>query len=519
MNDVAKLRAFLIEQPDVQRLGRVLQLAEGFELEIVICPSPVYANVLTELLARDLTSAERASRRLVVRSAGRGTPITEHDITRDLLDRLAEPAAREVVWLDLSFAQPDEVTAWRWLFHRLNERRNGLAEALAAPLVLLLPRWLEPVLPAEAPDLWSGRSLTVDLARQPTAPLQIDPSELVSRSGSESLSALRGQARTRAATVERSLEDRRAYASALRRFTTHALDHVPLPEVRRYVDADLVPLSETLDDPIEHARALRAQAAVRLREGEKEAALAILTGQVLPLLRDRARSSSDEMTAREIAETEQQIALVLEAQDRPGEAMRILQQDVLPRQKRMADVRGEAATLGQMANLLLRQGRLEEALDVLRARLLPLYEGPGHALSRAHTLGRIAAIHRARGDLDQAKQLYCDELAVYERQGDRRAVALTMSELADVAQARGELDDAERIRRVEVLPVLEPLGGFELYNEWIKLGRLLIERGAGDDLATASEYLQRAAAMAAALQLPFPDALRPFLPVDPPPPA
>jgi tetratricopeptide (TPR) repeat protein len=499
--DVA-LQYAVAGQSAVQRLCRVLRLADAFELEIVTCPVPVLATVLIDWLTDQLESDGRPVLHLLALPAQAGRGFGIEDIARGILDPLAN-ATGHLVFLDASAALADDYAAWRWMFHRLNERRNGLAAVLASPIVLLLPRWLEAVLPAEAPDLWSVRSLTIELLA--TEPPRREAGRTGARPDSSDgdLEALEQQAVARSLNATPgSVAGRRAYAAALRRFADAAVDRVDPAQLRRYVDDELVPLTATIGDPIEQARAFRSQAALRLREGDSLAALEILENLALPLV---------EHIDAERAAALIQLAEVLEARGDSDEAMRLLQDHVLPIQDRLGDEAAKVTTLAAIANTRLARGELDEARGLLHDEILPFYVRTGNDLARAHTMARIAAIAHARGDLDEALRIHREELPIYERLGDIRSRALAMGEIADILQARGELDEALRIHREEVVPVIERLGRPDQYNELIKLGHLLIRRGEPADLAEAKTYLQQAASLAASLNLPFPDGLRSWL--------
>jgi hypothetical protein len=80
-----------------------------------------------------------------------------------------------------------------------------------------------------------------------------------------------------------------------------------------------------------------------------------------------------------------------------------------------------------------------------------------------------------------------------------------MGQVADILQARGELDEAVRIDREHVLPILERHGGRDLLVALANLGSRLIKRGGAEDLVEARSHVERAAAMARAMRVPFPD--------------
>ena len=361
--------------------------------------------------------------------------------------------------------------------------------------------------PAEAPDLWSIRSVTVELLGG--EPARRDPGRVKESSGPwiEDLDALHRQAELRGDRARGgSMADQRAHAAALRRYANAALDRVDLEQLSRLVDDELIPLTATLDDPVERARALRTQAAVRLRQGDSNAALEILRTLVLPVI-------ENDDTERAI--TLGQIAAVLQVRGELDEALRIRREEVRPVYERVGDVRAKAVTMGRIADILQARGELDEALRIHREDELPVYERLGDVREKAVTMGQIAGILKARGELDEALRiLHQDLLLVYERLGDVRSKAVTMGKIADILKARGELDEALRIRREDALPVYERLGGRDLVVGLANLGILLIERGLGADLIEARRHLERAATMAASMHIPLPDHVHRWLASD-----
>lgn len=59
--------------------------------------------------------------------------------------------------------------SWREVFHRLNERRDVLRSQMGAPIFLIGTSWLKSELRDAAPDLWSIRSLVVELSSPDTS--------------------------------------------------------------------------------------------------------------------------------------------------------------------------------------------------------------------------------------------------------------------------------------------------------------------------------------------------------------
>jgi 3',5'-cyclic AMP phosphodiesterase CpdA/tetratricopeptide (TPR) repeat protein len=132
---------------------------------------------------------------------------------------------------------------------------------------------------------------------------------------------------------------------------------------------------------------------------------------------------------------------------------------------------------GVRSDLLWRQGNLaRQAGDLELANRAAEAKG-AHDAARgedrevALAAGLRADIHEARGQLDEALRIRRDEvLPVVERLGDVRAKAVTMSQIADILQARGQLDEALRIHRGEVLPVVERLG--DVREKAVTMGKI-----------------------------------------------
>jgi tetratricopeptide (TPR) repeat protein len=432
------LREAIAAHPGAQRLLSAVQLADSFELEIVACPTLLHAKARIAWLSERLPDPQPVCH-LAARRSDVTNRVGMEEIARDILGPLSSATDHRPVYLDASAAHIDEHAAWRWMFHRLNERRNELATTLSSPLIMLLPRWLEPVLPAEAPDLWSIRSVTIELPGNEPVRREQDRVEQHSSFWIEDLEDLRRQVEVRRDRANSgSMADRTAYAAALRRYVNAALGRVKFEELRRRVDEELIPLTATLDDAIERARALRTQAAVRLRQGDTNAALEILQALVLPIV---------EQDDAEHAAALGEIADVLETRGDLDEALRIRREDQLPIFERIGDVRSIAVTTTRIADILRERGEFDEALRILRKETLPVFERLGDLHSKAATMGNIAEILYARGEFDEALRILREEaLPVFERLGDVRWKAMMMEQIADILQERGDLDEALPIR-------------------------------------------------------------------------
>ena len=102
---------------------------------------------------------------------------------------------------------------------------------------------------------------------------------------------------------------------------------------------------------------------------------------------------------------------------------------------------------------------------------------------------QIADILQARGDLDEALRIRKDDvLPVLERLGDVRSMAIIQGQIADILDLRGDQDRALRIRKTEELPALVQHGDArEVAITQCKIAATLLARG---NLEEALEILK-----------------------------
>jgi hypothetical protein len=154
------------EQPlgaELQQLARAISLGNGFALYVLFCPSPAAArqalmDLHTEIARLEEGFAPCYQYQIFARTAAGDRLAMEQRQTIDaLFGEEAQPAHYLV--LNAAEAREDDEQALRFLFERLNERRNQLIERRQRPLLLVLPSFAEQLLAHAAPDLWSIRSL------------------------------------------------------------------------------------------------------------------------------------------------------------------------------------------------------------------------------------------------------------------------------------------------------------------------------------------------------------------------
>lgn len=139
------------------RLRRQLELADGFWLGFVFSSSPAVATTLRR----------RTDHVLALRAAKLEELLPpDPDALRASLRPLFDPGLSDAacVWIQAVVADRGPwQRAWDDVFLRLNERRDSLRRNLNGGLVLAAPTSAKPRVRDAAPDLWSIRSLVIEL--------------------------------------------------------------------------------------------------------------------------------------------------------------------------------------------------------------------------------------------------------------------------------------------------------------------------------------------------------------------
>ena len=152
-----------------QRLRQQLEFSAGFWLGFLFSPSQRTAAALRWRAEQILKF--RALRMRIVKPS---TPDDLRAVLAVLFEQ--ESAFASCVWIEaihsdpptLQSAQPGPwTTAWDDLLLRINERRDALRRHLSGGLVLVAPQEMKARARDAAPDLWSVRSLVIDLQPSP----------------------------------------------------------------------------------------------------------------------------------------------------------------------------------------------------------------------------------------------------------------------------------------------------------------------------------------------------------------
>ena len=164
-------------------------------------------------------------------------------------------------------------------------------------------------------------------------------------------------------------------------------------------------------------------------------------------------------------------ARVLEKQGRFLDALRLLEQEVLPRLNAASKQMDASMVKTQMASALLRLGRAKQAELLLRDEVIPYLREHADPRYLAVAQGRLGDVLQCTGRLGEALQsLRSEQLPAMEALGDLREVAIVKGKIADILRVRGELDEALKIYSDQLVPVFSLLGEtWELANTYGKI--------------------------------------------------
>ncbi|MBK9648366.1 MAG: tetratricopeptide repeat protein [Deltaproteobacteria bacterium] len=274
---------------------------------------------------------------------------------------------------------------------------------------------------------------------------------------------------------------------------------------------------------------------VLTRRGEHDAALQLLTRQILPWAQrlgeigivgrarvqrvelltalgqpeEVLRAQQDDVRAfsellREpavVANVQALITVMLHELDHQSdEALRRLREGMLPLVQRSGDVRAAAVVQHNIARILTARGLLDEALRVYQAEVLPVFRRLGEKRLVAETLNEIAGVYLGQGRRRKALRLFKDELApLVADLGDKYLQTRLSSRLVQLFSAMGRLDEALHLLQAVVLPWLREHGpAGEALAEEAFVVELQLRRGKPEDLAAARTSLPNIEAAAQA---------------------
>jgi tetratricopeptide (TPR) repeat protein len=151
--------------PEWQRLLTHFEWGVGFSFIVILVPNPQEAEIRRQALERTLAAANKSL--ALLRFA---TPDELKQLAARLLD--LQPATNTgAIWVTAVISTADKdfpawQAAWREAVARLNQFRNHLQKQFPVTLLFVGAPWLAETIRTYAPDLWSVRTLVVDIEPQ-----------------------------------------------------------------------------------------------------------------------------------------------------------------------------------------------------------------------------------------------------------------------------------------------------------------------------------------------------------------
>ena len=200
----------------------------------------------------------------------------------------------------------------------------------------------------------------------------------------------------------------------------------------------------------------------------------------------------------EVAQSLNNLALVLESQGKYAEAETLHQKALALRQKLLGPEHPDVATsLNNLALVLDSQGKYGEAEMLLRKALALRQKllGPEHP-EVAQSLNNLAAVLHRQGKYAEAETLYQKSLALYQKRlgAEHPEVAQSLNNLAYVLSSQGKLAEAETLHQ-KALALRQKLLGPEHPDVALSLNNLaavLVHQG---KYAEAEALVQKALAL------------------------
>lgn len=435
------------------RLHAQLKLTGGFWLGFLFTASPVSSRDLADRTAEFLRF--RARSMLLLR------PEIPRDLTavvRTLLD--GEADEQGCVWVSAVRTDSSEgdagpwTRAWDDLLLRLNERRDALRRRLSGGLVLAAHTAVRARVRAAAPDLWSVRSLVLDLEATPEL---VDRAQRVAERTHGRDAVAReadpdGLALALAEATRAEQSGKQGATRALADASNRLREQGKPPEARDWALRAMEAVQRE-QDPDDRLRATALVALVRAAHEDGDPVSAYqYAGQALgpnafPDPRERSMwLDLQGAVARDLARFS-------EARDAFEEALELSRRILQSYGDSPQALHDLSVTLNNVGTVRRELGELAEALDAfeesleLGRRILQSYgENPQALRNLSVTLDKVGEVLREQGELARARDAFVEALELRRRilqsYGESpqalRDLSVSLNRVGDVRRELGE---------------------------------------------------------------------------------
>ncbi len=411
----------------------------GFSFIVILVPNAQDAEIRRQALERTLAADNKTLALLRFASP---------DELKQLAARLLElePAADTgAIWVSAVISEADKdfpawQMAWREAVARLNQFRNHLQQRFSLTLLFVGAPWLAETIRTFAPDLWSVRTLVVEIEPGADALRDRFAAQQHYEAATQAVSASSPSVEL-ALNAAAKLRGKPGSEAELVRYLQRAGEE--LYDISNYglaeeVLQEAVTMQERLDPEA------RAMADALYYLGLVQYMLSYDTAaehlqKALPLYRRIGAVLGEANCIRSLGD----IAL---ARSQHEEA-RVRYEEALPLYRRIGDVLGEANCITRLGDIALERSQHEEA-RVRYEEALPLYRRIGAVLGEANCIASLGDIALARSQHEEARANFETALALYERIPEPYSIGWTQVRLARLATDETERDALVRAARL-----------------------------------------------------------------------
>lgn len=426
--DVLARRYRLDEQTEWHKLLAHFDLAQGFDLVVLLVPEADGATLCRHELEQYLAHENRALRALELTTPEALNRLPEHFLEATCDDNTA------LLWVEAVAPDytPDYAqwrAAWENALARLNAFRNPIRERFQCTLVFVGAPWLGEVMREIAPDLWSVRTF---VARIETAP------QRSSSPNSQTGFATSDQNSADSPDPEFALQ----YAEKLRGVTGKELE---LTDMLHRAGEGFASRHDWRRAEKSYAEALEIKQNSGATPESQLATLNELCYAYLTL----------GQVQRSLDLAEQQVALAREVGDRSnegnalcnlgnayeclGDARHAIEsyEQALVISREIEDRSGEGSDLGNLGIAYSNSGETQRAIELYEEQLAISRE-MGDRRGEGRALGNLGNAYSDLGETRRAIELYEQQLDIVHETGDRRGEGTALGNLGNAYESLGD---------------------------------------------------------------------------------
>jgi hypothetical protein len=398
----------LRESAEWQNLLRHFELTgDGFEFVVLLVPEIDGVEICRQALERYLAESGKTLWRI---------PLEETDDLKLLAGKLLDlklPESAGAVWVSATAHQTLSEegrwkAAWREGVAQINQYRNPLRNRIGTALIFAGAPWLQEIIRGMAPDLWSVRTLVVNIQPQPVAelPLSLSERELFdSGSSPDPELALREAEKLRGQPGKEL-----ALARMLHRAGEGLMGHDQWRQAASLFEQSLELKRRFHDSPESTGATLNTLGAANFVLGKVKEAISYFE-QSLSIARQIGDHLSEGQALGNLGIAYRNLGEPLTAIGLYGQSLRL--------HREIGDRRGESADLSNLGIAYKDLGELHKAIEFYE-RALTISREIGDRRGEGADLGNLGIAYKDLGELRKAIEFHEQHLVIARQISDRR---------------------------------------------------------------------------------------------------